>query len=314
MEERFLKLRQEREEERLSRVGEATDGAVQRRQFEEEAALLTAKAEELLLQKSYDVAQDVINQLRMLVQDTSNNVSLTAHDMAKANGALARLQQAVDDQKCDPTTKKFKFSTRVKSKPTLPPPASTLDSKTSAAPSTTVIAPLQGNTYGPASNMKLFVDTAKAVFLQNCVKCEVYCLPICGSVFISNCSNCRIYVACHQLRMKDCNNVDVYVWAASTPIIEHCDSMRFGPYRCWEGLVRSRRREDPVLLFSHEEWVRIVGGINGAAGTEDNYQQVSDFQWLRKHASPHWRVMEPHELHCSAEEFIEPTPPQQHAM
>ncbi|KPA81297.1 hypothetical protein ABB37_03702 [Leptomonas pyrrhocoris] len=328
MEEKFLKGRQEREEQRQQRSQDGVEITAQRQQYEAEADQLETAVTQLLKENNVTESQKRIDALRTLVQDTSNTVSLTAHDMAKANAILARLQQLVDAAKSAETgPKKFKFSSRLKAKTSSSPstcsPTTSAESRNAAA--TTARAEITnvtashadgrgsstagfGNSYGPSAGTDLFIASSKGVFINRCTDCSIFCLPIAGSVFLSGCANCRVYVACHQLRLKDCRDTDIFVWCASTPIVETCSNTRFGPYCCWEGLLRSTA-SDGATYATHAEWVRCVGEIADTAHTEQNYTNVDDFQWVRKTASPHWRVMTDKEESRSNVVFGPATPP-----
>ncbi|KAK7196157.1 Tubulin binding cofactor C [Novymonas esmeraldas] len=312
MEEKFLKQRLEREEQRHQRSKETAAITAQRQQYEAEAEQLEAEVTDLLQRGNLAESQQRIDTLRTLVQDTANSISLTAHEMAKANGVLARLQQLVDDKNSDAAPKKFKFSSRLKTKAT---PSDATPTSTSASPSsephTVALAGRMtgfGSVYGPSSGGDLFIREGKSAFVNGCVDCTIYCLPIAGSVFLSDCTGCRVYVSCHQLRLKSCARLDLYVWCASTPIIESCDAVRFGPYRCWAGLLGSSAADGRTYV-THAEWVSKVGEIADALGTEHNYTNVDDFQWVKKTASPHWRVLVEDEEQVSTTVFGEPALP-----
>lgn len=340
-----MKNRQEREEQRQQRTKEGVEATAQRQQYEAEAEQLETAVTQLLKENNVAESQQRIDALRKLVQDTANSISLTAHDMAKANAILARLQQLVDDARATQAgAKKFKFSSRLKTKvnggsnnisesgatTTKTADGSSTDlaeapaSATSngAAATTSAVAtanatsavhgsssPGFGNVYGPSSDTSLFIADSKGVFINGCTNCHIYCLPIAGSVFLSRCVNCHVYVACHQLRLKDCRDTDIFVWCASTPIIESCSEMRFGPYRCWAGLLSSTAASTGATYATVAEWVRCVGEIADTAHTEDNYASVEDFQWVRKTASPNWRVMTEAEQTHDSTLFGPATPP-----
>jgi len=57
-------------------------------------------------------------------------------------------------------------------------------------------------------------------------------LLICGQVngpaHITGVEHSVIVVSCHQFRMHNCADVDVYLSCSSNPIIEDCTNIRFG--------------------------------------------------------------------------------------
>lgn len=172
------------------------------------------------------------------------------------------------------------------------------------------------NSYGPAKNTNLFVPSSTAFFLRECKECQVFVLPIRGSAFLTGLKSCRVFIACSQLRLKDCDDVEVYAWVTSTPIIENCDNMRFGPYSCWKGLLLgsvplpaflSMKGSSPTERHfnSNEDCIKEFLKKEFASG-ESRWKHVEDFQWLKKTASPHWRALEPHEYHYAEELFQQP--------
>lgn len=53
------------------------------------------------------------------------------------------------------------------------------------------------------------------------------CEEVNGAAHVTNVKRSVIVVTCHQFRMHDCNNVDVYLGCSSVPIIENCHGIRF---------------------------------------------------------------------------------------
>ncbi|KAH9598205.1 Tubulin binding cofactor C-like domain [Trypanosoma melophagium] len=305
MEQRFLNSRAEREEARQQKSAECSFNAWERLQFEDQARGYERSVMQLLSDGNTSAAQETVNVFKIVVQDATSNNVLTAYEMAKANTTLSRLQGLIDEKRenCN-KTKGFKFSRKPKTGVT-----AVVEAQPAAAPSS---SPKQqseedrgpvGNVYGYTRDREVFISESKAVFLQGCEKCEIFILPVAGSVFISDCSNCKVYVACHQLRLKSCKAVDVYVWCASTPIIECCTEMRFGPYSCWIGLLQSSVGGHSYP--THEEWVQHVGEQAMHERVKDSYKKIDDFQWLKKTPSPHWSVLPPEKWEMSDRPFLQ---------
>ncbi|ORC91486.1 tubulin-specific chaperone C [Trypanosoma theileri] len=308
MEERFLKTRAEREEARQQKSAGSSGTAWDRLQFEDQARSYERSIMQLITDGNTSAAQETINMFKLIVQDATSNNVLTAYEMAKSNATLSRLQGLIDEKRdtCN-KPKGFKFSRKPKTGVT-----AVVEKQQPAAASSPLSSSLQqseedrsqvNNVYGYAREREVFISEPKAVFLQGCEKCEIFILPVAGSVFISDCSNCKIYVACHQLRLKNCTSVDIYVWCASTPIIECCTEMRFGPYSCWTGLLQSS--VGGHHYSTHEEWVQHVGEQEMQERVKDSYKTVDDFQWLKKTPSPHWSVLPPEKWEMSARPFLQ---------
>ncbi|KEG10603.1 tubulin-specific chaperone C [Trypanosoma grayi] len=302
MEEKFLRTRAEREEARQHKAAGFSCNAWDRLQFEDKTRELERGVMQCLADKDTRGAQETVNIFKALVQDATSNSALTPHEMAKSNATLSRLQGLIDANRDGVNkAKTFKFSSRPKVGAT-----AVAKHQAAAAPSAPQGEEERGqitNVYGYSRNRAVFISSSKAVFLRECEGCEIFILPVAGSVFISDCTKCRVYVACHQLRLKNCNDVDVYVWCASTPIIECCTEMRFGPYSCWTGLLQSSVGENSYT--THEDWVRCVGEQQINERTKDSYKMVDDFQWLKKTPSPHWSVLPSEKWEINAHPFLQ---------
>eukprot|EP00796_Vickermania_ingenoplastis_P004082 gene4082-2930_t len=342
-EEVFLRNREEREKTRLA----ATKGEVDTiRNEQREAALkeiedFTAAVEHLLAQGDHVRAAEILGKLRRLVQDAAATSILTSYEMAKANNNVSKLNELVstrsDAGSSTPSTtnddlgkgekkKKFRFSAAALKRD---PPASKGTDLSSPSVATLGASPqgsqvaADGASYGPLKGQTLFIPSARALFVSACEDCTIFTVPIAGSAFVSDCKSCRLYIACSQLRLKNCENVDVYVWVPSTPIIEHCSGMRFGPYTCWRGLLKGSvpisisissghadKGGESRLFESHRRCVQEIGEMRAPVGDdakdgEEGWKWVEDFQWLKKTASPNWRTLETSEFEFRDEAFPE---------
>ncbi|KAI9006652.1 tubulin binding cofactor C-domain-containing protein [Phycomyces nitens] len=110
--------------------------------------------------------------------------------------------------------------------------------------------------------VSLLDDTIRvsALHIKNLTECIVLCGSIEGSVLLYGFTRSIIAIDCHQFRMHDAVNVDILLCVSSRPIIEDCDQVRVGPLE----------KKEPCVNY---------------------FDQMEDFNWLRKQASPHWRVM-----------------------
>ncbi|KAI8378501.1 tubulin binding cofactor C-domain-containing protein [Blakeslea trispora] len=99
-----------------------------------------------------------------------------------------------------------------------------------------------------------------AIHIKNVDRCVIYGGMIEGSVLMYGLTNSTLLVGCHQFRMHESHQVDIILSVTSRPIIEDSDQIQVG---CWP-------RE----------------------GFMNYYDQVEDFNWLKKQASPHWKVMD----------------------
>jgi hypothetical protein len=74
------------------------------------------------------------------------------------------------------------------------------------------------------------VDRADSVVIESCRDCVVFLGPVAGSVFLRGCSGVRVVAACRQLRIRDCEGLDILLHCATLPVVESSKRVRFG---CW---------------------------------------------------------------------------------
>jgi tubulin-specific chaperone C len=65
--------------------------------------------------------------------------------------------------------------------------------------------------------------------VKNLDRCLVVAGRVSGSVHLTNVKDSVLVISARQVRMHECENVDVYLWCASHPIIEDCRRVRFAP-------------------------------------------------------------------------------------
>ncbi|KJZ77602.1 hypothetical protein HIM_02779 [Hirsutella minnesotensis 3608] len=114
----------------------------------------------------------------------------------------------------------------------------------------------------PTSQDKPFPGLA----LKDISNCLIVAGRVNGPVHITNVSDSILVVTARQVRIHDCANVDVYLHCSSHPIIEDCDGMRFAPLpKCYE--------------------------TEAEQATENQWDQVDDFKWLKAGHSPNWTTL-----------------------
>ncbi|KAK1753086.1 tubulin binding cofactor C-domain-containing protein [Echria macrotheca] len=96
-----------------------------------------------------------------------------------------------------------------------------------------------------------------------------------GSVHITGVRNSKLVVVARQIRIHECENVDIYLHCLSHPIIEDSKGMRFAPAPA------------KYLSEKHEKEV-------------NQWDQVDDFKWLKADHSPNWSIL-PEEERLGAE-------------
>ena len=96
-----------------------------------------------------------------------------------------------------------------------------------------------------------------------------------GPMHITGVENSVLVLKCRQLRMHEARDTNVYLWCASSPIVEDCTEVRFGPFTP-DG--------DDNTETETETDGEGGGGVN-------LWYDVKDFKWLREEASPNWRLL-----------------------
>ncbi|KAF3763080.1 hypothetical protein M406DRAFT_48782 [Cryphonectria parasitica EP155] len=90
---------------------------------------------------------------------------------------------------------------------------------------------------------------------------------VAGPAHITGVKDSVLVVNARQVRIHECENVSVYLWAGSRPIIEDCKGVRFA--------------EIPTCYQL----------TNGQEPPNNQWNQVDDFNWLKTEASPNWKTI-----------------------
>ena len=118
----------------------------------------------------------------------------------------------------------------------------------------------------------------KACYINNCQNCNIYLGCICGGTHITNCINSKIYLITHQLRIHQTTKSDFFVLINSNPIIEHSQENIFHPLKIKYGEFDTNKK------------------ISGVDESNNKWNQVQDFQWLKKDKSPNFSTDDTNEL------------------
>jgi protein XRP2 len=80
------------------------------------------------------------------------------------------------------------------------------------------------------SNLYLhdFHDTAQVL---NCENCVIILGPNSSSCFIRDCKNCKMVVTVKQLRVRDCHNLQISLYAQTEPVIESSSGITIMPHQ-----------------------------------------------------------------------------------
>ena len=118
----------------------------------------------------------------------------------------------------------------------------------------------------------------KACYINNCQNCNIYLGCICGGTHITNCINSKIYLITHQLRIHQTTKSDFFVLINSNPIIEHSQENIFHPLK---------------IKYNEFDTNKKISGVDE---NNNKWNQVQDFQWLKKDKSPNFSTDDTNEL------------------
>ena len=112
----------------------------------------------------------------------------------------------------------------------------------------------------------------KACYIKNIKNTQIYIGSVSGGSHITSSQNCKIYIITHQLRIHETNKSEFYVMINSNPIIEHSKDNIFYPLK--------------IKYPKYEENIQKCGiDVNN-----NKWNEIQDFQWLKKEKSPNFEV------------------------
>ena len=112
----------------------------------------------------------------------------------------------------------------------------------------------------------------KACYINNCTKCNIFLGSVSGGTHITHCSESKIYLMTHQLRVHQTTKTHFYVLINSNPIIEHSKENVFHPLK--------------IKYNDYENNLK----VSGLDKNNNKWNQVQDFQWLKKDKSPNFET------------------------
>lgn len=78
---------------------------------------------------------------------------------------------------------------------------------------------------------EVYVCTSTAqAFVDACKRCVILVGPCESSIFVRDCEDCVIWLACQQLRTRDCKRCTFHLYAKTEPIIETSEDLAFAPW------------------------------------------------------------------------------------
>ena len=83
-------------------------------------------------------------------------------------------------------------------------------------------------------NCEIYIlDWSKGMFINDWENCTIVVGPIDGSIFIRTSKNCKISVIARQVRFRECENIDIFTYVPSDPVVESCFNIFFAPFNAF---------------------------------------------------------------------------------
>ena len=123
------------------------------------------------------------------------------------------------------------------------------------------------------SNCQIYVlFNFKACYIKNIKNSQIYIGSVSGGSHITSSQNCKIYIITHQLRIHETFKSEFYVMINSNPIIEYSKENIFYPLK--------------IKYPKYEENIHKCG----IDVKNNKWNEIQDFQWLKKEKSPNFEV------------------------
>ena len=76
----------------------------------------------------------------------------------------------------------------------------------------------------------MICDHVDRAIISNCTGCTILVAASADSVIFRNCTGCTLTVACQQVRVTDCSECSINVWAKYETGLENSHHMKIGPF------------------------------------------------------------------------------------
>lgn len=248
------------------------------------------------LQRPVSVAgQQASRELGACLHDAAKELS--TYDLQQQMAALKSLDEKIA-QRREELAPRAKFSFKRKAKPAQAASAPSKEIAPAASASNREIAavPLDAVLIEAKTKEKIVLKPGgKDVMLKDLSDCEVHLLDVVGAVRVTNLQRCVIWapavatscllynctesvfvLVAQQLRLHDSDRLGLFLHTKSSPIIEGCKRIAFGPYP-----------PDAVYDGSEASWETIGLKPNKDDST---WADVQDFHWHKTTPSPNWKL------------------------
>ena len=83
-------------------------------------------------------------------------------------------------------------------------------------------------------NCEIYIlDWSKGMFIDECENCTIVSGPVDGSIFIRKCKNCKVSTIARQVRFRESENIEIFTYCPSDPVVETCFNIFFAPFNAF---------------------------------------------------------------------------------
>ena len=83
-------------------------------------------------------------------------------------------------------------------------------------------------------NCEIYIlDWSKGMYIDECENCTIVVGPIDGSIFIRKCKNCKVSIIARQVRFRDSENIEIFTYCPSDPVVESSFNIFFAPFNAF---------------------------------------------------------------------------------
>mmetsp|Transcript_88348 Transcript_88348/g.147404 ORF Transcript_88348/g.147404 Transcript_88348/m.147404 type:complete len:359 (+) Transcript_88348:111-1187(+) len=99
-------------------------------------------------------------------------------------------------------------------------------------------------------------DEMDSLVVDDCKNCRFFVGPTSGSAFLRTSSNCKVVIACGQLRLRECKDMDFAIFCNSKPVIESSKRITFC---CFDGYYFNLKEQFDATKMSvfNNRWSEI---------------------------------------------------------
>ena len=68
------------------------------------------------------------------------------------------------------------------------------------------------------------------MFIDDCTECKFIIGPCDGSIFMRTSKKCEVSLVSKQLRFRDCENLKIFTYCTTDPVVENSSLIFFAPF------------------------------------------------------------------------------------